>query len=43
MRLSAMGEEVLVTAEHIFINTGTQPRLPDLPGLRGNPRVYSGQ
>ncbi|MBC8082821.1 MAG: FAD-dependent oxidoreductase [Hymenobacter sp.] len=41
VRLSATGEEVLVEAEHIFLNTGTQPRLPDLPGLRGNPRVFT--
>ena len=41
IRLSPTGEEVLVTAEHIFINTGTQPHLPDLPGLHGNPRVFT--
>ena len=41
IRLSATGEEVLVTAEHIFINTGTRPRLPDLPGLHHNPRVFT--
>jgi pyruvate/2-oxoglutarate dehydrogenase complex dihydrolipoamide dehydrogenase (E3) component len=41
IRLTATGEEVLVEAGHIFLNTGTQPRLPDLPGLRGNPRVFT--
>ena len=41
VRLGSMGGEVLVEAEHIFINRRTQPRLPDLPGLRGNPRVFT--
>ncbi|WP_210521133.1 FAD-dependent oxidoreductase [Hymenobacter terricola] len=41
VHLSETGEDVLVEAEHIFINTGTQPRLPDLPGLHHNPRVFT--
>ena len=34
-------QEVLIEAEHIFINTGARPRLPDLPGLRESRRVYT--
>jgi pyruvate/2-oxoglutarate dehydrogenase complex dihydrolipoamide dehydrogenase (E3) component len=41
VRLAETGEEVLVEAEHIFINTGAQPRLPDLPGLRESQRVFT--
>ncbi|MBO2012112.1 FAD-dependent oxidoreductase [Hymenobacter negativus] len=41
IHLSATGGTVRVEAERIFINTGAQPRLPALPGLRGNPRVFT--
>ncbi|TGE03880.1 pyridine nucleotide-disulfide oxidoreductase [Hymenobacter fodinae] len=34
-------EEVLVEADHIFINTGAVPRLPPIPGLRESQRVFT--
>jgi pyruvate/2-oxoglutarate dehydrogenase complex dihydrolipoamide dehydrogenase (E3) component len=34
-------EEVLVEADHIFINTGAVPRLPPIPGLRDSQRVFT--
>jgi pyruvate/2-oxoglutarate dehydrogenase complex dihydrolipoamide dehydrogenase (E3) component len=39
--IAETGEEVLIEAEHIFINTGAQPRLLDLPGLRESPHVFT--
>jgi pyruvate/2-oxoglutarate dehydrogenase complex dihydrolipoamide dehydrogenase (E3) component len=41
VRLTATGEEVLVEAEHIFINTGARPRIPAVPGLRESPCLYT--
>lgn len=33
--------EVTVTGEHIVISTGSEPVVPDIPGLRGNDRVVT--
>ncbi|SDL93654.1 Pyruvate/2-oxoglutarate dehydrogenase complex, dihydrolipoamide dehydrogenase (E3) component [Catalinimonas alkaloidigena] len=35
------GSDVEITAERIFINTGTVPLLPDLPGREQSSRVYT--
>jgi pyruvate/2-oxoglutarate dehydrogenase complex dihydrolipoamide dehydrogenase (E3) component len=35
------GEEQLLTAEHIFINTGTTPNIPPIPGLAEAPYFTS--
>lgn len=34
-------EDVLVEADHIFINTGAVPRMPPIPGLRESQRVFT--
>ncbi|MBF8184973.1 FAD-dependent oxidoreductase [Nonomuraea sp. K274] len=34
-------DRVTVTAGHILINTGSEPIIPDIPGLRGNKRVVT--
>ena len=36
------GTEVL-EAERIFINTGSEPILPPIPGIQGNPKVYTSE
>jgi pyruvate/2-oxoglutarate dehydrogenase complex dihydrolipoamide dehydrogenase (E3) component len=41
VQLTETGEEVLVEADHIFINTGAVPRLPPIPGLRESQRVFT--
>jgi pyruvate/2-oxoglutarate dehydrogenase complex dihydrolipoamide dehydrogenase (E3) component len=41
VRLTETGEEILATADQIFINTGARPRLPALPGLSQSQRVYT--
>lgn len=33
--------EVIVTGEHIVIGTGSEPVVPDIPGLHGNDRVVT--
>ncbi len=34
-------ETVLITGSQIFINTGATPRIPDIPGIRETPGVYT--
>lgn len=34
------GDEQIIEADRIFINTGASPRIPDIPGLRTTPGVY---
>jgi pyruvate/2-oxoglutarate dehydrogenase complex dihydrolipoamide dehydrogenase (E3) component len=41
VHLNETDEDILVEADHIFINTGAQPRLPDVPGLPNSARVYT--
>jgi pyruvate/2-oxoglutarate dehydrogenase complex dihydrolipoamide dehydrogenase (E3) component len=41
VRLVETDEEVIVEADHIFINTGAVPRLPPIPGLRESRRVFT--
>ncbi|GAB3572319.1 FAD-dependent oxidoreductase [Hymenobacter daeguensis] len=41
VRLTETGEEVLVEADRIFINTGAVPRRPPIPGLRESQRVFT--
>jgi pyruvate/2-oxoglutarate dehydrogenase complex dihydrolipoamide dehydrogenase (E3) component len=38
---TADGAVVRVSAPHIVIGTGSEPALPDIPGLAGNPRVVT--
>ena len=40
--LTGGGTQVL-EGEHIFINTGATPVMPDIPGLTGNPYVYTSE
>ncbi len=42
VRLDGGGTEILA-ADKIFINTGAEPILPDIPGAAGNPRVYTSE
>ncbi len=39
--LRQSNEEVRVTAERIFINTGTEPFIPDIPGIKTSQKVYT--
>lgn len=39
--LTASGKEVIVTAKRIFINTGSEPFIPDIPGLKASKRVFA--
>ena len=41
VRVQAGGEPLTVTAETILINTGSEPTLPDIPGLRASPRTMT--
>jgi pyruvate/2-oxoglutarate dehydrogenase complex dihydrolipoamide dehydrogenase (E3) component len=41
VRVQAGGERLTVTAETILINTGSEPTMPDIPGLRENPRTIT--
>ncbi|MCH1881580.1 NAD(P)/FAD-dependent oxidoreductase [Agrococcus sp. ARC_14] len=39
VRVTGGDEELEITAQHVVLNTGTEPRLPGIPGERG-PRVH---
>lgn len=39
--LKDSGDDVIVTAERIFINTGTEPFMPDIAGLKTSKRVFT--
>lgn len=41
--LGSSGEQVRIEAERIFINTGTVPRIPDIPGLAKSRRVFTSE
>lgn len=41
--LSPNGSVELLEGERIFINTGSTPFLPPIPGLAGNPSVYTSE
>lgn len=36
-------DTLLMTGEKIFINTGAAPRIPDIPGIRETPGVYTSE
>lgn len=36
----AEGGEMMIQANHVYINTGARPRIPDIPGIRETPGVY---
>lgn len=37
------GEQAVVTADRIFINTGTEPFVPEIPGLKTSKRVFTSE
>jgi pyruvate/2-oxoglutarate dehydrogenase complex dihydrolipoamide dehydrogenase (E3) component len=39
--LNSTNEEVLIHADRIFINTGTQPYIPHIPGLESSKHVFT--
>lgn len=39
--LNTSGETRIIGADRIFINTGTQPAVPDIPGLKNSERVFT--
>ncbi|WP_460913160.1 FAD-dependent oxidoreductase [Spirosoma areae] len=41
VRLSETGEEVLIEADKIIINTGAKAFIPSIPGVHRNPRVFT--
>lgn len=41
--LSDNGEIFLIEAEKIFINTGSEPIIPQIEGIEGNPYVYTSE
>ncbi|WP_338876511.1 FAD-dependent oxidoreductase [Spirosoma sp. SC4-14] len=41
VRLTDTGEEVLIEAGRIFINTGAKPLIPSIPGLQHSQRVFT--
>jgi pyruvate/2-oxoglutarate dehydrogenase complex dihydrolipoamide dehydrogenase (E3) component len=41
VRVEAEGEPLKITAETILINTGSEPHIPDIPGLSDSPRVMT--
>ena len=41
VRIQTAGERRTITAETILINTGSEPNLPDIPGLRDSPRTMT--
>lgn len=41
VRVEAGGEGLTTTAETILINTGSEPIVPDIPGLSGSPRTMT--
>jgi probable pyridine nucleotide-disulfide oxidoreductase len=38
---TSSGRESVVSADRIFINTGTEPFIPDIPGLKTSKRVFT--
>ena len=41
VRITGGEDELLVTADKIFINTGSAPLIPDIPGIQHTQRVYT--
>jgi pyruvate/2-oxoglutarate dehydrogenase complex dihydrolipoamide dehydrogenase (E3) component len=41
VRVEAGGAPLTITAETILINTGSEPNMPDVPGLRENPHTMN--
>jgi pyruvate/2-oxoglutarate dehydrogenase complex dihydrolipoamide dehydrogenase (E3) component len=41
VRVHARGKRLTITAETILINTGSEPNMPDIPGLRDNPHTMT--
>ena len=39
--VQAGGEQLTITAETILINTGSEPNMPDIPGLRDSPHTLT--
>ncbi len=41
VRLNSTNEQVLIYADRIFINTGTEPFIPDIPGIASSEKVFT--
>jgi pyruvate/2-oxoglutarate dehydrogenase complex dihydrolipoamide dehydrogenase (E3) component len=41
IELVGVGEMKTISAERIFINTGTEPAIPDIPGIKTSKRVFT--
>ena len=41
VRIKAGAERLTITADTILINTGSEPNMPDIPGLRVSPRAMT--
>jgi pyruvate/2-oxoglutarate dehydrogenase complex dihydrolipoamide dehydrogenase (E3) component len=41
VRLSSTNEQVMINADRIFINTGTDPFIPDIPGITSSEKVFT--
>ena len=40
VRVNGDGEQIVLEAEQIFINTGAEPVIPGIPGIKDNPKVF---
>ncbi|HEY9489710.1 MAG TPA: FAD-dependent oxidoreductase [Chryseosolibacter sp.] len=43
VKLSSTGEQVRISADKIFINTGTRPFIPEIPGLKSSEKVFTSE
>ena len=41
VKLASGNEEIVISADHIFINTGSQPFVPPIPGIASSKKVFS--
>lgn len=41
VKLLANNEEIIIEADHIFINTGSQPFVPLIPGIQSSKKVFT--
>ena len=41
VKLAPGNEEIVISADHIFINTGSQPFVPPIPGIASSKKVFS--
>jgi pyruvate/2-oxoglutarate dehydrogenase complex dihydrolipoamide dehydrogenase (E3) component len=41
VKLTSTNEQVIINADRIFINTGTEPFIPDIPGIASSDKVFT--